>query len=89
MSNERISDKSLKFDWFFIGVTLTLMTFGVFLVYSATMNEEMVFYDASNRVLEQSKIIMNCALIHALQCRRCWLSPLRGAWLRRAVVLAG
>ena len=46
MSNERISDKSLKFDWFFIGVTLTLMTFGVFLVYSATMNEEMVFYDA-------------------------------------------
>ena len=46
MSNERISDKSLKFDWFFICVTLTLMTFGVFLVYSATMNEEMVFYDA-------------------------------------------
>jgi len=46
MSKERISDKSLKFDWFFIGITLTLMTFGVFLVYSATMNEEMVFYDA-------------------------------------------
>ena len=46
MSNERILDKSLKFDWFFIGVTLTLMTIGVFLVYSATMNEEMVFYDA-------------------------------------------
>ena len=45
MSNERISDKSLKFDWFFICVTLTLMTFGVFLVYSATVGEELAVYD--------------------------------------------
>jgi rod shape determining protein RodA len=45
MSSGRYLDKSLKFDWFFIGLTLTLMTCGVFLVYSATMNEEIVFYD--------------------------------------------
>ena len=45
MSTERITDKSLKFDWFFIGVTLTLMTFGVFLVYSATVGEELAVYD--------------------------------------------
>ena len=41
MSSDRIQDKSLKFDWFFIVVTLTLMTFGVFLVYSATVGEEL------------------------------------------------
>ncbi len=45
MRPSRFLDKPLKFDWFFIGVTLTLMTIGVFLVYSATFNEEMVFYD--------------------------------------------
>ena len=45
MSSDRIQDKSLKFDWFFIAVTLTLMTFGVFLVYSATVGEELAVYD--------------------------------------------
>ena len=45
MSSGRYLDKSLKFDWFFIGLTLALMTCGVLLVYSATMNEEIVFYD--------------------------------------------
>ena len=45
MSSGRYLDKSLKFDWFFIGLTLALMTCGVSLVYSATMNEEIVFYD--------------------------------------------
>ena len=45
MSSGRFLDKSLKFDWFFIGLTLALMTCGVSLVYSATMNEEIVFYD--------------------------------------------
>ncbi|MBQ2559096.1 MAG: rod shape-determining protein RodA [Fibrobacter sp.] len=45
MSSGRFLDKSLKFDWFFIGVTVSLMTLGVFLVYSATVSEEIVFYD--------------------------------------------
>jgi len=45
MSSGRFLDKSLKFDWFFIGVTITLMICGVSLVYSATVNEELVFYD--------------------------------------------
>jgi len=46
MSSGRFLDKSLKFDWFFIGVTIALMTCGVSLVYSATVNEEIVFYDS-------------------------------------------
>ena len=46
MSSGRFLDKSLKFDWFFIGLTLTLMTCGVFLVYSATVNEEIAVYDS-------------------------------------------
>ena len=46
MSSGRFLDKSLKFDWFFIGVTLTLMTIGVFLVYSATVSEDIAFYDS-------------------------------------------
>ncbi|MBR6453550.1 MAG: rod shape-determining protein RodA [Fibrobacter sp.] len=46
MSSGRFLDKSLKFDWFFIGVTIALMTCGVSLVYSATVNEEVVFYDS-------------------------------------------
>ena len=46
MSSGRFLDKSLKFDWFFIGVTLSLMTCGVFLVYSATVSEEIAIYDS-------------------------------------------
>jgi len=46
MSSGRFLDKSLKFDWFFIGVTIALMTCGVSLVYSATVNEEIVVYDS-------------------------------------------
>jgi rod shape determining protein RodA len=46
MSPGRFLDKSLKFDWFFIGVTIALMTCGVSLVYSATVNEEIVVYDS-------------------------------------------
>lgn len=46
MSSGRFLDNSLKFDWFFIGVTIALMTCGVSLVYSATVNEEIVFYDS-------------------------------------------
>lgn len=45
MSSGRFVDKPLKIDWVFIGVTLTLMTCGVLLVYSATVNEDIVFYD--------------------------------------------
>ena len=45
MSSGRFFDKSLKFDWFFIGVTLTLMLCGVLLVYSATVGEELAVYD--------------------------------------------
>ena len=45
MSSGRFVDKPLKIDWVFIGVTLTLMTCGVLLVYSATVNEEIAFYD--------------------------------------------
>ncbi len=45
MSSGRFLDKSLKFDWLFIGVTITLMICGVSLVYSATVNEELVFYE--------------------------------------------
>ena len=46
MSSGRFLENSLKFDWFFIGVTIALMTCGVSLVYSATVNEEIVFYDS-------------------------------------------
>lgn len=46
MSSGRFLDKSLKFDWLFIGVTIALMTCGVSLVYSATVNEEIVVYDS-------------------------------------------
>ena len=45
MSTDRIQNKSLKFDWLFIGVTFTLMSFGVLLVYSATMGEEFALYN--------------------------------------------
>ncbi len=46
MNFKRILDMSLKFDLLFILVTLVLMVAGVFLVYSATVNEEMIFYES-------------------------------------------
>lgn len=45
MSSGRFLDKSLKFDWVFMLVTLALMASGITLVYSATVNEEVAFYD--------------------------------------------
>lgn len=44
MSSGRFLDKTLKFDWFFLGVTLALMVCGVTLVYSATAGDEVPFY---------------------------------------------
>jgi len=41
-----ISGRSLKLDWVFILATLALMACGVTLVYSATANEEVAFYDS-------------------------------------------
>lgn len=46
MSAGRFLDKSLKFDWIFLLATLALMTCGVILVYSATANEEVAFYES-------------------------------------------
>lgn len=45
MSSGRFLDKSLKFDWFFLGVTLALMTIGVCLVYSATTGDDIPLYN--------------------------------------------
>lgn len=45
MSSGRFLDKSLKVDWFFLFLTLCLMVCGVLLVYSATNNEKVVFYE--------------------------------------------
>ena len=46
MSSGRFLDKSLKFDWFFLLLTLALMACGIVLVYSATVNEDSVFYES-------------------------------------------
>ena len=46
MSSGRFLDKSLKFDWVFLLVTFALMACGIALVYSATANEEVVFYES-------------------------------------------
>lgn len=46
MSSGRFLDKSLKFDWFFLVLTLALMACGIVLVYSATVNEDSVFYES-------------------------------------------
>lgn len=46
MDFKRILDVTLKFDLLFIVVTLVLMTVGVSLVYSATVNEDVLLYEA-------------------------------------------
>ena len=45
MSSGRFLDKSLKYDWLFLGTTFALMTVGVCLVYSATTGEDIPMYD--------------------------------------------
>ncbi|WP_295681872.1 rod shape-determining protein RodA [uncultured Fibrobacter sp.] len=45
MSSGRFLDKSLKYDWLFLGITFALMTVGVCLVYSATTGEDIPMYD--------------------------------------------
>lgn len=45
MSSGRFLDKSLKFDWLFMLTTLALMACGIILVYSATVSEELPFYE--------------------------------------------
>ena len=45
MSSGRFLDKSLKYDWLFLGITFALMTVGVCLVYSATTGEDIPTYD--------------------------------------------
>jgi rod shape determining protein RodA len=45
MSSGRFLDKSLKYDWLFLGITFALMTVGVCLVYSATTGEDVPMYD--------------------------------------------
>ena len=45
MKSGRFLDQSLKFDWLFIVLTLALMTCGVSLVYSATVNEDVSLID--------------------------------------------
>ena len=45
MRSGRFLHQSLKFDWLFIVLTLALMTCGVSLVYSATVNEELSLVD--------------------------------------------
>lgn len=46
MRSGNLMNSSLKkLDWFFVAVTLALMTCGVTLVYSATVSEDVVFYD--------------------------------------------
>lgn len=44
MSSGKILDKTLKIDWLFIGLVVSLMTCGLVLVYSATMMDEIPFY---------------------------------------------
>lgn len=46
MSFKKFLDVSLKFDLVFIVAALVLMTVGVSLVYSATVNEDVVFYES-------------------------------------------
>lgn len=46
MISNRFWDNSLKLDWVFMLATLALMVCGVTLVYSATANEEVAFYDS-------------------------------------------
>ena len=46
MKTERFLDKTLKVDWLFLGITLALMVCGVSLVYSATANNDVVFYES-------------------------------------------
>jgi rod shape determining protein RodA len=46
MSSGRFLNKSLKLDWVFLLVTFALMACGIALVYSATSNEEVSFYDS-------------------------------------------
>lgn len=45
MKTGSLLDNSLKIDWVFLLVTLALMTCGVTLVYSATVNEGVPFYE--------------------------------------------
>ena len=45
MISGRFLDKSLKYDWLFLGITFALMTVGVCLVYSATTGEDVPMYD--------------------------------------------
>ena len=45
MSSGRFLDKSLKYDWLFLGITFALMSVGVCLVYSATTGEDIPMYD--------------------------------------------
>ena len=45
MSSGKFLDKSLKFDWIFLIVTLALIVCGVTLVYTATANENVSFVE--------------------------------------------
>lgn len=45
MKYSRFLGNSLKLDWIFVLVTIALMCCGIMLVYSATANEEALFYD--------------------------------------------
>ena len=44
MSSGKIIERTLKFDWFFISLVIALMSGGLMLVYSATITEEIPFY---------------------------------------------
>lgn len=44
MSAGKILDRTLKIDWLFIGLVVSLMACGLVLVYSATMMDEIPFY---------------------------------------------
>lgn len=47
MISERLLDKTLRVDWLFLGITFALMACGVTLVYSATANEDVAFYQSN------------------------------------------
>ena len=46
MSIRRFLEKSMKVDWLFLGLTMALMVSGVCLVYSATANNDVPFYES-------------------------------------------
>lgn len=46
MSSFKSVDSTLKFDWFFIFLVIALMSCGLTLVYSATITEDIPFYQA-------------------------------------------